>query len=213
MLGVRRRDDQRSNARRGACSATSPGRWAWTDTRFGVTDVSAARGALRQRQAGEPARMGDTAQGLNPDGTPGTDLHAEPHLQSAGAAVGRRRHGGERRRLHEVARDVRNGGGAILKPETVAAALQNQIGNLPRREPKMPASASASSARVLDDPAAAKSPGPRGTRRLGRRLWPQLVHRSGQRDLRRLDEQHRARGLQRALPRRDPRRGLRERRR
>jgi CubicO group peptidase (beta-lactamase class C family) len=57
---------------------------------------------------------------------------------------------------------LRQRGGAILKPDTVALAVQNQIGDLPRRD-KDTGKRFGFLGAVLDDPAAAASPQARGT--------------------------------------------------
>jgi CubicO group peptidase (beta-lactamase class C family) len=61
---------------------------------------------------------------------------------------------------------LRERGGSILKPETVAQAVQNQIGTLPREE-KDAGQRFGYFGAVLDDPAAAQSPQSRGTIRWG----------------------------------------------
>ena len=58
--------------------------------------------------------------------------------------------------------EVYNGSSTHLKPETVAEAFQNQIGDLPRRESDAGKRFSLLGA-LLDDPAAAHNPAPAGT--------------------------------------------------
>jgi Beta-lactamase class C and other penicillin binding proteins len=58
--------------------------------------------------------------------------------------------------------EVYNGNPGLLAPETVAAALANQIGDLPRREVDVGKRFSFIGA-LLDDPKAAKNPCPVGT--------------------------------------------------
>lgn len=58
--------------------------------------------------------------------------------------------------------EVYNGKGTLLKPESVAEALRNQIGSLPRRESDAGKRFTLLGA-IIDDPAAARSPCPAGT--------------------------------------------------
>ncbi len=58
--------------------------------------------------------------------------------------------------------EVYNGNGTHLKPETVAEAMRNQIGDLPRREQDAGKRFTLLGA-LLDDPKAAKNPAPTGT--------------------------------------------------
>jgi CubicO group peptidase (beta-lactamase class C family) len=58
--------------------------------------------------------------------------------------------------------EVYNGKGTLLKPETVAEAFKNQIGNLPRRDSDAGKRFTLLGA-VIDDPIMARSPCPVGT--------------------------------------------------
>src|SRR5690606_19621510 len=84
---------------------------------------------------GPPVRMGDTTQGLNPDGTPGP-VFAPSRIfnplapQSGGSGMASS--GDDIMRLLEA---VRAGGAGVLREETARAALGNQIGDLPRTNP------------------------------------------------------------------------------
>ena len=58
--------------------------------------------------------------------------------------------------------EVYNGTPGLLRPETVATAISNQIGDLPRR-PRDAGKRFSLIGAVLDDPAAARNPSPKGT--------------------------------------------------
>jgi len=130
------------------------------DTGFAVTD----RARLAPPYADGPPglrRMGDSDPVINSDGdetvfSPSRIFNPRA-FQSGGAGMV-----GSPDDLLRFLEALRSGGGAILRPETVAIATSNQIGDLPREE-KDAGQRFGFLGAVLDDPAAASSPQARGT--------------------------------------------------
>jgi len=129
-----------------------------TDTHFHVTD--AKRLAVPYADGRPPRRMGEPQKVPDENGglvvfSPARIFNADAP-QSGGAGMA------------GTADDVMamletyNGANAILKPETIAAALANQIGALPRRADDAGKRFSLIGA-VIDDAEAARSPCPEGT--------------------------------------------------
>jgi CubicO group peptidase (beta-lactamase class C family) len=133
------------------------------DTRFGVSDVSRLAVPYANRAEGEPLRMGDTTQGLNPDGTAGPVFSPSrifnPLAPQSGGS-GMASSGPDFMTLIDT---IRAGGGSILKRGTVTAALSNQVGTLPRPNPKDAGKRFGFLGGVLEEPAVAGSPAPKGT--------------------------------------------------
>lgn len=133
------------------------------DTRFGVSDVGRLAVPYANRALGAPVRMGDTTQGMNPDGTPGPVFSPSrifnPLAPQSGGS-GMASSGPDFMRLIET---LRQGGGSILRKETTAAALSNQVGTIARPVPKDAGKRFGFLGGVLDEPAVARSPAPRGT--------------------------------------------------
>lgn len=134
------------------------------DTAFHVTD--GARLATPYYDARpEPLPMADPQRVQSPDGgatvfSPGR-IFNERAFQSGGAgAVGT---APDFLRFLEA---LRQGGGHILKPETVATGFTNQIGTLPRR-PQDEGQRFGFFGAIVTDPAAARSPVAAGTVRWG----------------------------------------------
>jgi CubicO group peptidase (beta-lactamase class C family) len=137
---------------------------AMPDTRFHVTD--SARLAIPYAD-GAPGlrRMADPDTVIRPDGS---KLNFAPSrvfnpraFQSGGSGML-----GTADDLLKFFEAIRSGGGPILKPETVAAASINQIGDLPRRAQDAGQRFGYLSA-IVADPAAANSPVAPGTLRWG----------------------------------------------
>lgn len=137
-----------------------------TDTAFTVADrtrlvVPYADGAE------EPIRMGDPEPVSRPEDRE-THLIFSPSrvfddrsFQSGGAGLN-----GTTADYMRFLEALRNGGGPILKPETVAMASQNQIGTIPR-EPKDAGLRNAFFGGMVDDPVAARTPQSAGTLTFG----------------------------------------------
>lgn len=136
------------------------GKLGMGDTGFAVTD----RARLAVSYADGPPglrRMGDPDPVINADGdrtvfSPSRIFNPRA-FQSGGAGMV-----GSPDDLLRFLEALRSGGGAILRPETVAMATSNQIGDLPR-DPKDAGQRFGLIGAVLDDPAAACSPQARGT--------------------------------------------------
>jgi len=128
-----------------------------TDTHFHVTD--AKRLAVAYADGRPPRLMGEPEKVHDGDGfvtfSPARIFNAEAP-QSGGAGMA-----GTADDVMTMF-DAYNGANAILKPETIAAALANQIGTIPRRPGDEGKRFSLIGA-VIDDAKAARSPCPAGT--------------------------------------------------
>lgn len=130
------------------------------DTAFSVTDP--ARLAVPYGDgAPEPARMGDPHTVINAEGeatvfSPGRIFNAKAY-QSGGAGMA-----GTAGDFLKFLEAIRNRGTPILKPDTVALAMRNKVGDLPRRE-KDAGQRFGLLGAVLADPEAAQSPQAAGT--------------------------------------------------
>ncbi len=130
------------------------------DTGFAVAD----RTRLAVPYADGPPglrRMGDPDPVINADGdttvfSPSRNFNPRA-FQSGGAGMV-----GSPNDLLRFLETLRSGGGAILRPETMAKATSNQIGDLPR-DPKDAGQRFGFLGAVLVEPAAAGSPQARGT--------------------------------------------------
>jgi CubicO group peptidase (beta-lactamase class C family) len=116
---------------------------------------------------GEPIRMGDPQAVSRPE-DPDTHLIFSParvfderSFESGGAGLN-----GTTADYARFMEALRNGGGAILKPETVAMAARNQIGTLPR-EAKDAGLRNSFFTGMVEDPVAAKTPQSTGTMTFG----------------------------------------------
>jgi CubicO group peptidase (beta-lactamase class C family) len=131
------------------------------DTRFGVTDPARLATPYGDGDP-EPVRMGDTFSVTNKEGRATVFCPSRifnplaPQSGGAGAA-------GTAGDLMKLLEAIRTGGGGILRPETVAAALSNQIGDVPMAGQDRPGKRFGFFGSILDDPAAAASPASRGT--------------------------------------------------
>lgn len=127
------------------------------DTHFFVTDP--ARLAIPYADGRPPRRMGEP-EGV-PDDSGGITMFSPERIfnaaapQSGGAGMA-----GTADDVMTML-DTYNGTNAILKPETIAAALANQIGDVPRREIDAGKRFGLIGA-VIDDPKAARTPCPAG---------------------------------------------------
>lgn len=131
------------------------------DTRFGVTDLS--RLAVPYGDGNPvPVRMPDSFYLKNRFDDGGTTfvpsrIFNPEAPQSGGGGIA-----GTALDFAKFMAMLQSGGGSILKRETVAEAMRNQIGDEPRRERDEGKRFGLLGA-VLDDPAAARNPGSRGT--------------------------------------------------
>jgi CubicO group peptidase (beta-lactamase class C family) len=134
------------------------------DTAFHVTDES--RLAVPYGDARpEPERMSDPHVVIEADGNRATfapsRIFNAKAFQSGGAGAS-----GTAPDFLKFLEAIRQGGGRILRPETVAMALSNQIGDLPRR-PKDQGQRFGFFGAIVADPKAANSPVAPGTVRWG----------------------------------------------
>ena len=131
---------------------------AMEDTHFFVTDPQ--RLAVPYADGRPPKRMGEPEGVVDESG--GVTVFSPARIfnpaapQSGGAGMA-----GTADDVMKML-DTYNGANAILKPETVAAALANQIGDVPRR-PIDAGKRFALIGSVVDDPTAARTPCPAGT--------------------------------------------------
>jgi CubicO group peptidase (beta-lactamase class C family) len=128
------------------------------DTHFYITDAS--RLAVPYADGRPPIRMGDPHPVIDDQGSttvfsPGRIFNPAAFQSGGGGIAGK---AADIMKLLEVY----NGNRGMLKPETVSAALANQIGTLPRRESDAGKRFSLIGA-VIEDAKAAKSPCPVGT--------------------------------------------------
>jgi CubicO group peptidase (beta-lactamase class C family) len=130
------------------------------DTGFVVSDP--IRLATPYGEGVPPERMGET---YKVNGELGSDLFFVPDrifnlasFHSGGAGMA-----GTAGDFLRFLQAIRKGGSPILKPETLAEAKRNQIGNLPRPEAKDAGWRFGLLSAVLDDPAPTGSPLSRGT--------------------------------------------------
>ncbi len=137
------------------------------DTRFGVTDV--ARLAVPYTDGKpEPVRMGDTTFLPDRNGGPGGTTFCPSRIfnplapQSGGSGMA-----GTAPDFLRFLEMVRTGGGSALKPETVDAALSNQIGDVPMDGVGREGERFGFLGAIVDDVAAARTPQNRGTVRWG----------------------------------------------
>jgi CubicO group peptidase (beta-lactamase class C family) len=131
------------------------------DTRFGVTDLSRLSACYGDGTP-EPQRMGDGFFLKNKDDDGGTTFVPSRIFNPQGPQSGGGGLAGTALDFAKFMAMLQSGGGSILKRETVAEAMHNQIGTLPRREKDVGKRFGLFGA-VLDDPVAAKNPGSRGT--------------------------------------------------
>lgn len=135
-----------------------------TDTGFHVTDPS--RLAVPYGDARpEPERMGDPHTIVDDDGgrtvfQPGRIFNPKAFQSGGAGAVGTAPD------FMKFLEAIRQGGAPILKPETVAVALANQVGDLPRR-PRDAGQRFGFLGAIVVDPIAAHSPVAAGTVRWG----------------------------------------------
>jgi CubicO group peptidase (beta-lactamase class C family) len=135
-----------------------------TDTAFHVRD----RDRLAVPYADGPPglrRMGDPDTITRPDGSqttfaPSRIFNAKA-FQSGGAGMA-----GTADDILKLLESIRIGGGEILRPDTIALAASNQVGDLPLRPQDAGLRFGFLSA-IVDDPVAANSPAARGTLRWG----------------------------------------------
>ncbi len=147
-----------------------------TDTAFRVTDTT--RLAVPYGDATpQPVRMGDPHTVADGTVFSPSRILDETSFQSGGAGMA-----GTAGDFLTFLEAIRTGGGPILKPETVAAASRNQIGDLPREE-KDAGWRFGYISGVLADPKAARTAQSDRHAAVGRRLGPLVVHRSGGGDL------------------------------
>jgi CubicO group peptidase (beta-lactamase class C family) len=135
-----------------------------TDTAFHVTDTE----RLAVPYASDPKglrRMGDPETVISPEGVPTVfspgRIFNTRSFQSGGAGAA-----GTADDMFRFFDAVRDRGTPILKPDTVAQAIQNQVGDLPRREGDAGQRFGYLGA-VIVDPVAAKRPHAPGTIRWG----------------------------------------------
>jgi len=134
------------------------------DTAFHVTDetrLAVAYGDARP----EPERMADPHKVIDTNGggllfSPGRIFNTKAFQSGGAGAVGTAPD------FFKFLEAIRQGGGTILRPETVAAALSNQIGNLARR-PLDDGQRFGFFGAIIAEPKAAASPVAPGTVRWG----------------------------------------------
>jgi CubicO group peptidase (beta-lactamase class C family) len=136
------------------------------DTGFSIPQAKRDRLAIPYAD-GPPGlrRMGDPERVVNPDGTvltfsPSRIFNPRAFQSGGGGAVG------SPDDLLKFFEAIRNRGTPILKPETVAQAIQNQIGDLPRRAHDSGQRFGFLGA-IIADPVAANRPQAAGTLRWG----------------------------------------------
>ena len=134
-----------------------------SDTRFTVTDASRLAAAYANEENGA-VLMGDPHSVPNPFGgittyDPGRIFDAEAFQSGGGGMAGT---GPDFVNLLET---IRSGGGAILKPATLAMGLANKTPQL--KQSQAPGWGFSYFGAWLDDPALAGSPAARGTNRWG----------------------------------------------
>jgi CubicO group peptidase (beta-lactamase class C family) len=131
------------------------------DTQFGVTDMARLATPYGDGKP-EPVRMGDPYFLPNRDDDGGTwfvPSRVFNPLAPQSAGAGMAGSAGDFLKFLEM---LRSGGGNVLKPATVTAAMQNQIGDIPRRAEDAGKRFGLLGA-VLDDPVLARSPSAKGT--------------------------------------------------
>jgi CubicO group peptidase (beta-lactamase class C family) len=133
------------------------------DTRFGVADLSRLAVPYGDGKP-EPVRMADTTFLPERNGGAGGTTFCPSRIfnplapQSGGAGMA-----GTAPDFIRFLEMVRSGGGKVLRPETVAAARQNQIGDVPMDGDGRGGERFGFLGAVVDDPAAAATPAARGT--------------------------------------------------
>lgn len=128
------------------------------DTHFHVTDP--ARLAPPYADSRPPVRMAEPHVVTNPDGSSTTFSAARIFVRDAFQSGGAGAAGTAPDILKLL--EIYNGYGTLLAPATIAEAIANQIGSLPRR-PQDAGKRFSLIGAVIDDPAAAQSPCPVGT--------------------------------------------------
>jgi CubicO group peptidase (beta-lactamase class C family) len=128
------------------------------DTHFYVTDLK--RLTVPYADGLPPRRMGEPEKVLEPSGgvsefSPGRILNADIPQSGSGGMAGT---------ADDVMKllDSFNGGNSILTPETIKAAITNQIGEAPRPESDA-GKRFGFIGSIVDDPIAARTPCPVGT--------------------------------------------------
>jgi CubicO group peptidase (beta-lactamase class C family) len=129
------------------------------DWRFTPTD--AARVTANYANGNPPVAPVVPPARISEDNLQGTNFHVDRIFRADATQSGG---GGSCGTADDVMKmlEVYNGSGTLLKPSTIAEALKNQIGTLPRRESDAGKRFNLIGA-LLDDPKAANSPCPVGT--------------------------------------------------
>lgn len=128
--------------------------WRFTPTDATRVTANYANGNPPQFPVTPPARITE-------DNLQGTNFHVDRIFRADAPQSGG---GGSCGTADDVMRmlEVYNGSGTLLQPATIAEALKNQIGSLPRRESDAGKRFTLLGA-IIDDPKAARSPCPVGT--------------------------------------------------
>jgi len=150
----------------GAVEAHVTGPLAMDDTHFAVTDMKRLAAAYADGMP-EPVRMAE----VQPVPIAGTDrvlvFHPDRILHPGSYQSGGGGMAGTASDFLKLLEALRTGGAPILKPETVAMASRNQIGDLPREEPGDAGWRFGFLSAVLADPEAAAVPHATGTLQWG----------------------------------------------